>query len=106
MNSDLTVDSELISTLHDRQRREQRDIEKEDLQRARRYGMMEDGRRPGIKKCHHAGRVLVYDERNNRIITSYGVPSGRKKSGTQKYTPYSRRVLNMTIKRQERITIE
>eukprot|EP00977_Amphora_coffeiformis_P008381 scaffold1893_cov220-Amphora_coffeaeformis.AAC.26 len=87
MNSDLTVDSELVSTLHDRQRRQQRAMEKEDLQRARRYGMMEDGRRPGVKKYHHAGRVLVYDEWNNTIITSYGVPSGRKRSGTQKYTP-------------------
>ena len=49
--------------------------------------MMEDGRGRGIKKYHHAGRVLVYDESRNKIITSYGVPSGRKKSGTQKYTP-------------------
>ena len=35
MNSDLTVESELVSTLHDRQRRQERDIVKEDLQSAR-----------------------------------------------------------------------
>lgn len=104
MNSDLTIESELVSTPHDRQRRVERDIDKEDLKRARRYGMVENGRWRGCKLYHHAGRVLVYDERKNCIVTSYGAPSGtNKKAGTKKYTPV---ILKKSVEHDNRIAIK
>ena len=86
---DLTIDSTLISTPHDRERREERGIVKIDLQRARRYGMVEDGKRRGTKKYTYGGHVFVYDEKNNKAITSWKLKEGnvRSKSGTRKVNP-------------------
>jgi len=84
-----TIDSTLLSTPHDRQRRRQRKISKEDLQRARRYGMVMPGKRKGTKRYYHAGRVLVYNEKTKKGKTSFGKPSNSKarKSGTSAVNP-------------------
>jgi len=90
MESDLTIDSELISTPHDRLRREERNIDKSELQRARRYGMVENGRWRGSKRYTHAGKVFVYDEKRNKAITSWQIKGGygkKKKSGTSAVNP-------------------
>ena len=71
MDSNLTEHSELESTLHDRQRREERQIEKITLQEARRYGMKERQGKTGRIMYYYAGHVFVYDERRNKAITSY-----------------------------------
>lgn len=71
MDSNLTADSALESTLHDRERREERGIEKVTLQEARRYGMKEKQRKRDIVKYYYAGHVFVYNERTNKAITSY-----------------------------------
>ena len=60
MDSNLTANSVLESTLHDRERREERGIEKVTLQEARRYGMKERQGKRGIAKFYYAGHVFVY----------------------------------------------
>ena len=57
-----TSASTLLSGVHDRERREERDIDKIDLQRARRYGMKEDGKN-GREKYTYGGVVFIYDPR-------------------------------------------
>ena len=54
-----TVDSTLLSAVHDRQRRGERGIEKIDLQRARRYGMREYQDNGRIKYTY-GGVVFIY----------------------------------------------
>ena len=76
MDSHLTVDSELISTLHDRERRVERQIEKITLQEARRYGMAEKSSKGRIKYTY-AGHVFIYDPRQNRAITSWKIDPNR-----------------------------
>jgi len=66
----LTADSVLLSGIHGRQRRQERDIQKIDLQRARRYGMREPARN-GRFKYTFGGIVFIYDPHQNREITSY-----------------------------------
>lgn len=88
MESDLTIYSELISTPHDRLRREERNIDKSELQRARRYGMVEKGRWKGSKRYTYAGKVFVYDEKRNQAITSWKIRGNfGKKSGTSFVNP-------------------
>jgi hypothetical protein len=85
-SSSSLVDSELESTLHNRQRRESREIKKIDQLRARRYGMCEPGHH-GRLKYTLAEQVFIWDPRNNRAITSYGIAGsgggGKIKSGTR-----------------------
>ena len=71
MDSNLTANSALESTLHDRERREERNIDKVTLQEARRYGMKETQGKRGIVKYYYAGHVFVYNEQTNKAITSY-----------------------------------
>lgn len=65
-----TAESVLNSGLHGRQRREERNIQKIDLQRARRYGMEEPARNGRIKYTF-GGVVFIYDPCTNREVTSY-----------------------------------
>ena len=69
-DSELTMNSVLGSTLHDRQRREERSIAKITLQEARRYGMSQQQAKGRIR-YDYAGHVFIYDPRKNRAITSY-----------------------------------
>lgn len=86
---DFTIDSSLISTPHDRKRREERGIVKIDLQRARRYGMVEDGKYKGTKRYTYGGKIFVYDERNKKAITSWKIKGSNAGSnaGTRKVNP-------------------
>ena len=84
MDSNLTADSELLSTLHDRQRRVERQVEKITLQEARRYGMAEK-QKGGRIRYDYAGHVFIYDERANRAITSWKIdPNKQLPGGGQK----------------------
>jgi hypothetical protein len=70
MDSDLTTNSALNSTLHDRQRRKERQIDKATLQQARRYGMATK-QDHGRIRYDHAGHVFIYDPKTNSAITSW-----------------------------------
>ena len=75
--------STLHSTLHGRQRRHERLIEKVDLQRARRYGMVEKSRK-GRLKYTYGGVVFIYDPKRNIEITSFPSSDGSSSlSGTR-----------------------
>ena len=90
---ELTVDATLLSTLHSRQRRQERNISKHDLKLARRYGM-EDHSAPSsssssakknkylntsrnnnsdddVKKYVFGGKVFIYNSITNQEITCY-----------------------------------
>ena len=72
MDSNLTAHSVLESTLHDRERRQERPIDKITLQEARRYGIKDlRGGKKGRIRYLYAGHVFIYDERQNKAITSY-----------------------------------
>ena len=62
--------SSLVSGAHGRKRRQERQISKIDLQRARRYGMAEPARFGRIKYTL-GGKVFIYDPSCNAEITSY-----------------------------------
>jgi len=82
-----TAASSLLSGVHDRQRREERGIEKIDLQRARRYGMKEVQANGRIKYTY-GGIVFIYCPRMNKAVTSFKSPAtSSKKSGTKVTTP-------------------
>jgi hypothetical protein len=68
-----TEDSTLLSGVHGRQRRQERNIRKLDLQRARRYGMSEPAKNGRIKYTY-AGVVFIYDPKTNREVTSFPAP--------------------------------
>jgi hypothetical protein len=70
MDSDLTTNSALNSTLHDRQRREEREINKDTLQEARRYGMATK-QAHGRIRYDYSGHVFIYDPKTNSAITSW-----------------------------------
>ena len=70
-----TAASSLLSGSHGRQRRQERNILKLDLQRARRYGMQETARFNRLKFTH-AGKVFIYDPHKNKEVTSYQVAAG------------------------------
>ncbi|GKY92586.1 hypothetical protein MPSEU_000228700 [Mayamaea pseudoterrestris] len=82
--SNSIAQSELVSTLHDRQRREERQIQKTDLLRARRFGMQEPGNSRGRIKYTLSGKVFIYDPQRNMAITCFesrdkqGVSSGSR----------------------------
>ena len=69
MNND-TEFSSLLSGTHGRERRLERNIEKIDLQRAKRYGMQEAGRFGRIKYTY-GGIVFIYDPVKGREVTSF-----------------------------------
>ena len=81
-----TVNSTLLSGVHDRQRREERGIEKIDLQRARRYGMKEEARNGRIKYTY-GGVVFIYCPKKNKAITSWQTKDASDVSGTKVSTP-------------------
>ena len=85
-----TVDSTLLSGVHGRQRRQERHIEKIDLQRARRYGMKEEARY-GREKYTYGGVVFIYDPQKNYEVTSY--PSGDALVGNATGTRHAAPVL-------------
>eukprot|EP00978_Attheya_sp_CCMP212_P014434 scaffold36766_cov45-Attheya_sp.AAC.1 len=72
-STDRTENSHLVSGTHGRDRRQQRSIEKVDLQRARRYGMAETQANGRIKYTY-GGIVFIYDPYKNREITSFAAP--------------------------------
>jgi hypothetical protein len=76
MSSSLTVDSCLLSTLHDRERREERDVLKVTQQEARRYGMSERQSNGRIRYTY-AGHVFIYDPETNRAITTWKFDGNR-----------------------------
>ncbi len=80
-----TAASTLLSGVHDRERREERDIDKVELQRARRYGMKEKSIK-GREKYTYGGVVFIYDPRRNVAITSWNIKAS-KRSGTKVTTP-------------------
>lgn len=81
-----TVDSTLLSAVHDRQRRGERGIEKIDLQRARRYGMREYQDNGRIKYTY-GGVVFIYCPKKNKAVTSWKVKDVSETSGTKFATP-------------------
>lgn len=82
-----TAASILHSATHGRQRRQERNIEKIDLQRARRYGMKESGRRGRIKYTY-GGVVFIYDPVTNSEVTSFPSPDrSLETSGTKVSKP-------------------
>ena len=81
-----TVDSTLLSAAHDRQRREERSIQKIDLKRARRYGMMEHVDNGRIKYTY-GGVVFIYCPRNNVAVTSWKLDNASETSGTKVTEP-------------------
>lgn len=72
----MTIDSMLESTLHDRQRRVERQIDKITLQEARRYGMSEKQSKGRIKYTY-AGHVFIFDTRTNNAVTSWKIDLNR-----------------------------
>ncbi|KAL7548558.1 hypothetical protein ACHAWF_012911 [Thalassiosira exigua] len=82
-----TVDSTLLSAAHDRQRREERGIQKIDLQRARRYGMKEYQDNGRIRYTY-GGVVFIYCPLKNRAVTSWKLTKeSSDTSGTKVATP-------------------
>ena len=80
--------SQLLSTIHDRERRNERGIDKIDLQNARRYGMEERGY-GGRLKYTYGGVVFIYDPDTNRAITSFPAHDvASSKSGTTVTRPF------------------
>jgi hypothetical protein len=68
---DTVADSTLLSDYHGQERREERNIQKIDLQHARRYGMEEDNNRNGRMKYTYGGIVFIYDPVRNREVTTF-----------------------------------
>jgi len=82
--ADDTALSVLHSDAHGQERRGQRDIQKIDLLRARRYGMEEMGRNGRIKYTY-GGVVFIYDPLCNREVTTFRSPDVALKSSGTKY---------------------
>ncbi len=76
-----TILTSLLSNDHGRQRRQERGIEKVDLQRARRYGMKEKARN-GCYKFTYGGIVFIYDPKTNREVTSWPCKDFKYTEGT------------------------
>ena len=66
----MTEFSSLLSGIHGRERRQERNIEKIDLQRAKKYGMQESTFK-GRLKFTYGGIVFIYDPIRRREITSF-----------------------------------
>ena len=81
--------SSLVSGVHGRQRRQERSIQKIDLQRARRYGMKECQPNGRIRYTY-GGVVFIYCPRTNREVTSFPSPDiSLETSGTKCAQPIS-----------------
>jgi hypothetical protein len=78
----------LVSGTHGRERRLERNVEKIDLQRARRYGIAEPSRRGRIKYTY-GGVVFIYDPKKNIEITSWQLNKqwSSESSGTKVFKP-------------------
>jgi len=85
-NSRATAASTLLSGVHDRQRREERGIQKIDLQRARRYGMKEFQDNGRIRYTY-GGIVFIYCPRKKTAVTSWPIKGASNRSGTKVTTP-------------------
>jgi hypothetical protein len=70
LEDDSVIASSLLSTRHGRERREERKINKIDLQNARRYGMVEAGHGQRLKYTY-GGIVFIYDPERNYEVTSF-----------------------------------
>ena len=87
-----TVLTTLMSAVHGRERREERGIDKTDLQRARKYGMRERARQ-GRYKYTYGGVVFIYDQKTNTEVTSWIssddslIDSDAARSGTRVMQP-------------------
>ena len=79
--SSSVLNSELHSTLHDRQRRKQRWIGKDDQLKARRYGMVEI-QANGRLKYTYQGKVLIWCPISNRAITSWCISTKEAGDGS------------------------
>ena len=62
--------SSLSSGSHDRERREERHIQKIDLPRAKRYDMKEETHN-GREKYTYGGVVFIYDQKRNQEVTTF-----------------------------------
>jgi Mg-chelatase subunit ChlD len=105
-----TAASTLLSGVHDRERRNERGIQKVDLQRARRYGMAEKARN-GMMKYTYGGVVFIYNPRTKAAVTSWTVQASQS-SGTkvaqpillEKYSAGGWYQNNMMIEKHEKLT--
>jgi len=87
MTSDDTVFSSLLSGVHGRERRLERNIEKIDLLRAKKYGMEEKSRYGRIKYTY-GGIVFIYDPVEGKEITTFPSNDGASdKTGTKCIKP-------------------
>ena len=80
------LESDLVSTPHDRDRREERNISKNAQKMALRYGMKEKGGGKRVYKYYYAGTVLIYNEKTKQALTSYPYATSRNQ-GTTKAAP-------------------
>lgn len=64
-------DCTIISGLHGRQRRQERQISRDELRKARRFGMKEIDHGGAHRKYTYRGCVFIVDPSTNREITSY-----------------------------------
>ena len=100
MDSHLTANSELISTLHDRERRVERQIDKITLQEARRYGMAEKSCKGRIRYTY-AGHVFIYDPQLNKAITSWKIdPNNPHNYGGKNSTNNSSKQRKKKVKKE------
>lgn len=78
--------STLLSGTHGRQRRQERNIEKIDLKRARRYGMMEV-QENGRYRYTYGGIRFIYDPETNQEVTSHESPEETGEFTGTKFAP-------------------
>jgi len=88
MVTNTEVFTSIISGDHGRERRLERNIEKIDLKRAKRYGMAEPSRHRRIKYTY-GGIVFIYDPIKNCEVTSWKLPieQASDTSGTKVFKP-------------------
>ena len=78
--------STLLSGTHGRRRRQERNIEKVDLQRARRYGMMEI-QENGRYRYTYGGIRFIYDPETRTEVTSHESPEETGECTGTKFAP-------------------
>ena len=85
--NDETVFSELNSATHGRERRAERNIQKIDLQRAKKYGICEH-QSNGRDRYTYGGIVFIHDPYQDREVTSWTSPDfASQESGTKAMKP-------------------
>ena len=67
-----------VETQHGRERREQRGMDKKDLQRAQKYGTREHGPWPQTTKCTHKDIIHIVDTNTGKEVTRWAKPLGLK----------------------------